>query len=91
VINMARFSCRCGFVIEMAPQFGGSIASVSHLHRRVAPSRSAEVVSVVRMEEIADPNPGESPPPVKRRDKRHTLSDAGMRISHPREAEASRT
>src|ERR1700730_15797244 len=43
VINMARFSCRCGFVVEMTPQFGGSIASVSHLHRRAPPSRSAEV------------------------------------------------
>jgi len=48
---MGWYRCSCGFVTEATPRFGGSIVSVSHLHRA---ARLDGTSSIVRMEEIAD-------------------------------------
>jgi len=49
---MGWYRCSCGFIIEATPRFGGSIVSVSHLHRA---ARLDGTSSIVRMEEMVAP------------------------------------
>jgi len=51
---MAWYQCSCGFLTEMRPQIGDTIASVCHLHRS---ARIDGGSAIVRMEEIPDPCP----------------------------------
>ena len=75
---MAWYGCKCGFIPEMTPQFGDAIVSVSHLHRGAPGGSAGSIVSVVRMEEIADPVPqGEGSRMVERRDTHRALAEAG--------------
>ena len=46
---MAWYQCSCGFLKEVTPQFGDTVASVIHLHRA---ARLDGTAALVRMEEV---------------------------------------
>lgn len=56
---MGWYQCSCGFLTEMRPQIGDTIASVCHLHRS---ARIDGGSAIVRMEEIPDPLPAGAAP-----------------------------
>lgn len=49
---MAWYQCSCGFLQEVTPKIGDTVASVNHLHRS---ARVDGTSAIVRMEEIPYP------------------------------------
>lgn len=58
------YRCSCGFTSEMAPRLGYEIVSVLHLHPA---ARVDGTATIVRMEKVPPPAPGENPPSLSSR------------------------
>ena len=85
---MSWYRCPCGFVMEATPRSGGSIVSISHLHRA---TRLDGGSSIVRMEETPDPaRECEIVCAIGGQAEDRIRSNAETPSLHPREVENSR-